>query len=299
MLTTGIRLEKPARFSSDLPGGNSMSHKRFRAALTLALPCAVLIALSVATGTPSVHAIAVTSGRYCYNWDFLNNTPQDTNDLHLSLAGVSQVGSWYTGVLNPFGLPDASSGYDATTDAYRANFSGGVVLQGETVHIGFCSDKPELRVSNALWTIDAASVAPAPLVADVSFTQVNPTQIQVELRNPQSSPLILLSFNVLDAFDGLPLDDLNDQVAAQLASVGEPLLYPEILPPGGSKSFDVLLQGTEAGMQALAAQTGAIDPGHALVVEAVMAAEDDEGNTLRLFAQMLPPSKQHLPLIRR
>jgi hypothetical protein len=241
----------------------------------------------------------VTSGRYCYNWDFLNNTPQDANDLHLDLAGVSQVGSWYTGGQNPFGLPDASSGYDATTGVYRANFSGGVALQGETVHIGFCADKPALRVSNALWTVDAAPVAPAPLVAEVSFTQVSPMQIRVELSNPQSSPLTLLSFNVLDAFDGLPLDDLNSQVAAQLASVGEPLLYTEVLPPGGSKTFDVFLQGTGTGMQALAAQAGAIDPDHALVVEAVLAAEDDEGNTLHLFAQMLPPSKQHLPLIRK
>jgi hypothetical protein len=277
-----------------------MSRKRFRAALALAPPCAVLIALSVATGSPSAHAIAVTSGRYCYNWDFLNNTPQDANDLHFTLAGVSQVGSWYTGAQNPFGLPDASSGYDAAAGVYRANFSGGVALQGETVHIGFCADRPALRVSNALWTVDAAPVAPAPLVVDVSFTQVSPAQVRVTLSNPQSSPLTLLSFNVLDAFDGLPLDDLNGQISAQLSSVGEPLLYPEVLPAGGSKTFDVFLQGAGANMQALAAdvaQAGAIDPSHALVVEAVLAAEDDEGNAVHLFAQMLPPSKQHLPIV--
>jgi hypothetical protein len=151
-----------------------------------------------------------------------------------------------------------------------------------------------------MWTVDGAAIGPAPLVADVSFTQVNPTQIRVELRNPQPSAMTVLSFNVLDAFDGLPLDDLNGQVAMQLASVGEPLLYPEVLPPGGSKTFDVFLQG--AGMQAQAvqaAQAGAIDPDHALVVEAMLAAEDDEGNVLQLFAQMLPPSKQHLPIVRK
>jgi hypothetical protein len=277
----------------------SHTHKRFCAAL--APPCAVLIALSLsaATGSPSAYAIAATGGRYCYNWDFVNNTPQDANDLHLNLVGVSQVGSWYTGAQNPFGLPDGSSGYDAATNTYRANFRGGVALQGETVHIGFCADRPSLRVSNAVWTVDGTAVAPAPLAADVSFTQVNPTQIRVTLSNPQSANLLLKSFNVLDAFDGLPLDDLNGEITVQLASVGEPLLYPEVLPAGGSKTFDVFLQASGAGVQAQAVQAGAIDPDHAIVVEAVLAAEDDEGNMLRLFAQMLPPSKQHLPLLRK
>ena len=31
----------------------------------------------------------------------------------------------------------------------------------------------------------------------------------------------------------------------------------------------------------------------------LLAAEDDEGNVLQLFAQMLPPSKQHLPIVRK
>jgi hypothetical protein len=244
--------------------------------------------------------VAVAAGRYCYNWDFANNTPQDANDLHLVLGGISHVGSWYTGARNPFGMPDASSGYDPGLGAYRANFSGAVVLPGETVHIGFCADQPALEAKEATWTVDGAAVAPAPMAAHVRFTPVNPSQVRVEVINPQSFAMTLWSFNVLDGADGLPLDDLNGQVASQLAAIGEPLLYPEVLPPGGSKFFDVLtVGGAQATVGENAEQLGAIDPDHALVVEAVLTPEDDDGNLLHVLAQMLPPGKQFLPLVRR
>lgn len=250
-------------------------------------------AASHEVGAPAEHEVtAVSASRYCYNWDFLNNTGQDANDLHLALVGVTQPDSWYTGSLNPFGTPDASSHYDPAAGAYRANFSGAVVLPGELVHIGLCAGRPALEVGTAAWTVDGSPVAPAPLTARVRFTHASPALVTVEVANPGSSPLLLLALNVLDGGDGVPLDDLNGEIASHLAAVAEPLENAEVLAPGASKSVDVALQYLGGGAGALAQH-------RALIVEAVLAPEDDEGNRLHVLAQMLPPGRQLLPIVVR
>jgi hypothetical protein len=294
-----------------------MSHIRHRIALALAPPLCVALALAFAglpqaqaatldRAAPFAPAAIVASGRYCYNWDFFNRTQQDANDLHFRIRGVSQVDVWYTGSANGFGQPDASSGYDAATDSYVVNFSNGIVPQGDKLHVGLCTNHPALEVYDANWTVDGAPVGPAPMYADLRFTSVSRTQVRIELTNPQSFSVTLVAFNVLDPIDGLLLDDLNGETAGQLSLVGEGVVTPEVLPPNGSRSFDVFFQSgpvTQAGDEtfdvAHGAQEGVLDPDHPLVVEAVLAPEDDEANVLHLFAQTLPPPKLMLPIVLR
>ena len=85
---------------------------------------------------------SLQESRYCYNWDFTNWTGQPANDLHLALHGPTQLSDVYTGPLNPFGLPDASSGYDPAGDVYNLSWSGVTVASGGVVHVGFCTDLP-------------------------------------------------------------------------------------------------------------------------------------------------------------
>ena len=55
--------------------------------------------------------VILQPNRYCYNWDFLNNTGDDANGLRIRLAGIQTVTDIYTGTLNTFGEPDSGSGY--------------------------------------------------------------------------------------------------------------------------------------------------------------------------------------------
>jgi hypothetical protein len=90
--------------------------------------------------------------------------------------------------------------------------------------------------------------------------------------------MTLMALNVLDAGNQLGLDDLNGVVAAGLPMVSELAPDPLDLPPGAINTFDVFF-----------APAPTLEPNHPYVLEAVLAAEDDPGNTIHLYSQSLSP----------
>src|SRR5258708_36806646 len=66
----------------------------------------------------------VNSTPSCYVWDFLNNSGVDADGLVIQLKGINSITDVYTGVLNPFVAPGASSGYDSVADVYSLVFRG-------------------------------------------------------------------------------------------------------------------------------------------------------------------------------
>ncbi len=273
-----------------------------RILMALGPPLAIALLLAVFTGAaalPAVqagpHVAAVLPDRYCYNWDFLNNTAQDADDLHIRLKGIQHVSRVYTGPLNPFGAPDASSGYDPATDSYALNFSNGVVPNGYPVHIGVCTDRPALRLYSLqegpeiAWTAGGRKLQPAPLSVDLAWQWVSQTHLRVHLYNRQDVPLLLFGLNLLDAEAPLELDDLNADGVAALPMVAD--LAPEVqrLPPKADSFFDVFFDAQAVSFPA---------PDHPLVLEANLAAEDDSGNTLHLYSQGLAPlNRAFLPRV--
>jgi hypothetical protein len=240
--------------------------------------------------------------RYCYNWDFLNNTGQDADDLHIRLQGISQVSAVYTGTVNPFGLPDATSGYDAGLGVYNLNFSNGVAYDGDVVHIGLCTDKPALALSQSTtpppftWTSQGQPLQPAPLFVGVSWDWQSRTHLRLELHNSQDITLTLWAASLLDPEVPLGLEDLNADVIGMLPAATFLIDDVQMLPPRSSSFFDVFFDPTVVVQAPTPAQLR--EPRHPYVLQAVVSAEDDSGDVAHMYSQALsPPAKVYWPLI--
>jgi hypothetical protein len=253
----------------------------------------------------------VDSPRYCYNWDFLNNTGQDANDLHIRLNGIQSISNVYTGVLNPFGAPDASSGYDAGAGVYKLNFSNGTVLNGDMAHIGLCTNQPVLMLPQGpgvppfTWTLNGQTLSPDPLFAGLAWNWISRTHLRVQLSSDRHVSMTLMALNLLDAGNALELDDLNGNVVGQLQLVSNLAPDPVPLAPGTSSFFDVFLVLSHAGPSQHVAgvpmdSAALLEPNHPYVLEAVLEAEDDSGNTIHLYSQALSPLQAvYLPIARK
>jgi hypothetical protein len=235
-----------------------------------------------------------TTDRYCYSWDFTNNTGQDVNDLHIRLTGIQTVTNVYMGPENPFGAPDASSGYDAGTNTYTLNFGNAIVPDGETAQVGLCTSQPVLALDEGgpapfTWTVDGVSQAAQPLFTGLAWHWLNRNHLQVQLTNNPQVSMTLMSLNLLDAGDKLGLDDLNDPVVSGLPMVSEFAPDPVPLDPGATSSFDVFFELPVVTGNPQASTAALLEPNHPYVLEAVLAAQDDPGNTIHLYSQTLSP----------
>ncbi len=263
-------------------------------------------------GTAGGPAASLQPNRYCYNWDFLNNTGQDVNDLHIRLAGIQNITDVYTGTLNVFGPPDNTSGYDPGTNVYALNFSGNTVNAGDLTHIGICTDQPVLALDPAsatppfTWTVDGNAVNVQPAFAGLTWSWADRTHLQVQLTNDPQLTMTLMSLNVLDAGNQFGLDDLNGDVAAGLPLVSVLAPDPLDLPPGAANTFDVFFAPAPADLapmpagltrrpsKALVDTAPMLAPNHPYVLEAVLADDNDPGNTIHLYSQSLSPLAQVL-----
>ncbi len=225
---------------------------------------------------------------YCYSWDFNNSTGQDATGVHLRLSGISTVQQVYTDTLNPFGALDPSSGYDPGTNTYRFNFDNGAVYDSDQVHLGLCTNRPQLRLGNvasaAAWLSGTTELPPAPLFAGIEFNWLNRNEVLVNVVNEQATTMTLDIADALQPEVLLPLDDLTSDVAQQLPLVTELITDPLTLPPLASQAFDVQL-------------TALNQP---IVFEVQLSREDDPGDVVHLLAQTMVPGWQvFLPVILR
>jgi len=230
----------------------------------------------------------------CYTWDFLNNTGQDATGLVIHLKGITSLTDVYTGVLNPFGDPDPSSGYNPTTDVYSLVFSNGTVPDSGMAEIGICTSKASLRLDTVqpafYWVVSGAPATPDPLFAGLDFTWISADHLQVNLYNEQSTPLTAFSLSVLTPGDSLSLDDLNDSVTSTLQLASDQISDPLLLAGGASATFDIFF--SQANVQ--------VGYGAPVVLEAFLSTQDDTGNSIHLIAQTSQPFAQVLlPLIKK
>ncbi len=287
-----------------------MSRSFVRAGVLLALPvCAALVAggtvvaLSVPNrmspnrqvGAITNASVLVVPDRYCYNWDFLNNTGLDANGLSIRLAGVVTYSAVYTGAMNPFGAPDPASGYDAGARAYTLIFSNGTALAGTPVQLGLCTDQTVLALDPGgatppfTWFVDGQPQAAKPPFAGLAWRWLYRTRLQVQLTNDPQVSMTLMTLNLLDGGDKLSLDDLNEQVAAGLPLVGVLAQDPLPLGLGGSTTVDVAFDASTLP-----------EPNHPYVLQAVLADDEDPGHVIHLYSQSLSPlATMYLPVIRR
>lgn len=223
--------------------------------------------------------------RYCYNWDFFNLTGQDANDLHIGLVGPTVLTNVYTGGLNPFGMPDGSSGLDPATGVYWLNFSGATVLPGGLAHIGFCSDRPVFRTQGPAglppfyWTWDGQPLPGGPPLPGFSWswgtTQGSTSSfLRLGLSNDNPVPIEIVSLSLHSASAPLMLDELtSDRVASQ------PELWrvdgPMTLPPGMGSFFDVFTELS-------------VDRATPLLARAVVHSVGDPANQVVLVSQGFP-----------
>lgn len=160
---------------------------------------------------------------YCYNWDFTNWTGQPANDLHLTLHGPTELSDVYTGPLNPFGLPDPSSGYDPVEDVYHLNWSGATVAPGGVVHVGFCTDLPLVSFPGVgglpphYWTFNGAPINPAtPIpVPGYDWQWMNDGSLEFGLSLAPGQPAV-----AIDAMEIAPVASLFDLDALTYANLG-------------------------------------------------------------------------------
>lgn len=264
------------------------------------LAASVLVLLLGAAGVLSAGALdanarAAGPPAYCYGWEFLNNTGQDADGLHIRLEGVHAITAAYEGPGNPFGLPLASSGYDAGLDAYRLEFGGGPALDGDMVHLGACTGRPVLRLGTAAastppfyWSAGGRVLQPAPLFLGAGWLWTAPGQLRIRVTNDMAAPLVLWSLDLLAADGPLDLGDLNGDALAALPVVAVLAPDPLVLPAGTAQSFDVAAEAL-----------GPLTPGRALLLQADFSAEEDLGDGGAVYAQMLLPQHIYLPLILR
>ena len=271
-----------------------MSRSLFRFALALAPPLlAILIAAAWTSGAGLTQMMLrpEAASSYCYAWDLANNTGQDASGLRLQLKGIQSISEVFTGATNPFGAPHPTSGYDSGTDVYTLVFSDGVAFDSDRVHIGVCTDKPILQLAQqpAAWTLDGQALQPPPLFAGLSRDWPSSAHLQLRLFNSQAMTVTLMELNVLDADTSLALDDLNADTAGalQVAPVEQPAISdPQTLPPGADRPFDVVFSAPTFN--------------HPYLIEVVLAAEDDPGNTFRLYSPIMsPPALVFLPVVIR
>lgn len=230
----------------------------------------------------------------CYTWDFLNNSGDDATGLVIHLKGIPAVSNVYTGVLDPFGAPDPSSGYNAITDVYSLIFGGGTVYNGDKAEIGFCTGSASVRLDTTqpayYWVVGGNPTTPAPLFAGMDFDWVDPNHIQAHLYNEQSTPLIAYSFLVLAPDAPLSMDDLNNDTASTLPVASDLITSTLALAGGGSIAFDIFLD--QGGVR--------LQSGAPLILEASLAADDDPGNTIHMLVQTSEPfSTLYLPITTR
>ncbi len=268
-----------------------MSRSVIRFAVALAPPLlAILVAAAWTSGAglPQTILRPDAASSYCYTWDLANNTGQDASGLRLQLKGIQSISQVFTGTTNPFGAPHPTSGYDPGTDVYTLVFSDGVAFDSDRVHMGVCTDKPILQLGqqSAAWTLNGQALQPPPLFAGLSWDWQSSTHLQLHLFNSQATTMTLMELNVLDADTSLALDDLNMDTAEALALEQLAISDPQTLAPGANSLFDVFL--------------GTPRFNHPYLIEAVLAAEDDPGNTFRLYSQATsPPAVIYLPMIMR
>jgi len=234
----------------------------------------------------------ISSVPSCYTWDFLNNSGLDATGLVIHLKGIPSVTDVYTGVLNPFGAPDPSSGYDSTTDVYSLIFGGGTVPDSGMAQIGICTSQPALRLDTVqpafYWVVPGTTATPDPLFAGLDFNWIDPNHLQVHLYNEQSTPLTLYSFYVLTPIGPLSLDDLNDGVASTLPMVNDQITDPLELAGGANTTSDIFFN--QGGVH--------VAFGAPIVLEAVLSTQDDSGNSIHLIAQTSQTFAQiYLPLL--
>jgi len=280
--------------------------------VTVLMPllAATVLGMAALTGVSSGQARAApasiaNASRYCYNWDFLNNTGQDATDLHIRLKGIRTVDELYAGVLNPFGLPDASSGYDASADVYNLNFSGGMVFSSDMAHIGICADSSALVLDPAsglppfYWTIEGQPISPVPLVFGLTWDWQSRRHLLLTLHNSQNMTITLTALNLLDPGVPLALDDLNPDVVNTLPLATMLIDDVETLAPLADSFFDVFFDSAGAMAQPGYTQV-LLESLHPYVLEATGEAQDDAGNTFQLFSQTLsPPLNLYFPLVLR
>jgi len=265
------------------------------ASLCLVLAIGAIASARAPTSPPEVKAVdsparpataLSAAGETCYSWDFLNNTGQDVNDLHIRLQGVKSLTEVYTGTLNLFGEPDASSGYDAANDSYHLDFTNGIAYDSDKVQLGVCTDRSSLRLGSPSpafsWTVTSTQALPDPLFAGLSVNWLDHTHAQIDVFNEQNITLTLWSLSVLDPDQPLPLEDLSDDIAMLLPMASEVVTDPLTLLPSANQTFNVEVASAN----------------HPYVIEAVLSAEDDPGNLVHTLVQTLsPPYAVYLPLV--
>lgn len=249
-----------------------------RAVVVTVLLLAAVVSVQAAPVPTSVDVVSV----HCYAWEFINLTGEDADGLIVRLAGIRQVSEVYTGPGNPFGLPGDGSGYDAAQDVYSLVFSGGPAFSGEAALIGLCTDRPllalgpSLKIPPFVWLLGGRALSPEPLFVGVQWAWDGRAHVQVTLHNSGQAPLVLWSAYLLEPEQTLSVDELGSDALAGQATVAELLEGGEILPAGGDRLFDVPFDPAAA-------------PGQPFVLDALLSAEDDFGNTVHLFSQASAP----------
>ncbi len=265
---------------------------------SLALWVGMLPRLQAAAGFLVRHApesVDPVTERNCYNWDFLNNTGQDPNDLHVRLKGIKNIADVYTGTFNAFGAPDNSSGYNPSAGVYNLNYTGTTVYASDMVHLGICTDSFALRLDQSggtfpfYWTANQVRVTPDPLFIGVEWGWLGANHLRLHIVNEQNISMTLMALNLLNADSPLTLDDLNNSVVGTLPLAANLAIDPLLLAPHGESFFDVFF-----------APANLPTRDQTFVLEVAAATWDDPGNTVHLYAQALaPPLGRFMPVINR
>ena len=254
-----------------------------------------MMACGLGLGSAAIGSTQAATPRYCANFEFLNNTGQDVNGLHLRLKGIPNVSSTYIGPFNPFGAPDLTSGYDSAHDVYLLNFSNGTAPDGDTVLVGFCSNAPFVELDpstaqpNFYWSLDGNQALPNPLFTGVWWEWSFPAHLRIHVLNGQPFLTLLTHLNLLDGGIALTLDDLNEDAMGSMPAVSSFLETPQTLAANSDTLFEIGFGTNNAPM---------LEWYHPYVLQAVLTDTDDLGNATRLYAQALAPfAALHLPII--
>lgn len=277
-----------------------MSRSRMRLRTALAPPVLLAVLLVMAGAAPAAPAASQPMAlappyRYCYRWNFLNNTGQDADDLHVRLLGPVGVGDAFS---IPFGAPAAGSGYESSTNTTVLNFSGSTAINGQAAEVGLCTAVSSLRLaavgrlSPFRWTLGGTALTPDPLFLGLSWTWKAEHGLQLLITNDSQQSLIVWSVTVVDPGAPLLLDDLTSEAIDTLPAVAVLPEEPVTLAPGAQYVADLTLLPLVAGAAKVDA-TG----NEPLAVAIVASAEDDLGNLVELNSEALTPQLFFLPLL--
>lgn len=292
-----------------------MSRFIYRFLAVLAAPLAlalVVLAVSWMRAGPLPEALAMFSAapadatRYCYAWQSLNQTGQEANDLHIRLKSIVEVSQFYTGTLNPFGLPADSSGYDGNTDVYHLDYTTATIDSADVVNLGLCTDHASLHLDPSIdpaqafyWTQDGVPLTPAPPFVGLDWNWQSPSHLHLGLINSNAFTVTMQSLMVLDPGYPLALEDLNSEVLASQSPVSD-LANGDVvlLPPGVSTYFDLYFDSGQTTF--LPNHAPLLEPNHPYLVQAIFSTEDDLSTTWELDSQSLSPLPTiYLPQVRR